>query len=154
MTGLNTPAVITAAIDHLVQTGLFESVQDHESTSAPTGGLTADVWVSGIKPIPEQSGLAVTSALLTLTVRIYLNAMPPASNGLEQTITGAADTLLTAYNRAFTFDDTVSWIDLLGGNGIPLSSLGGYVSVGDVFFRCMTITVPCVIDDVWPQSPS
>jgi hypothetical protein len=151
VTGLNTPAVITAAIDHLVQTGLFESVQDHESTSASTGGLTADVWVSKITPLPEQSGLNVTSALLTLTVRIYLNAMPPAV-GLEQTITGAADTLFVAYNKAFTFDDTVSWVDLLGQYGTPLSSIGGYVPVGDVFFRCMTITVPCVIDDVWPQS--
>lgn len=152
MTGLNTPAVITAAIDHLQQTGLFESVQDHESTSASTGGLTADVWVANIKPIPAQSGLNVTSALLTLTVRIYLNATPPASNGLEQTIAGAADTLLVAYNKAFTFDDTVSWIDLLGENGTSLSSIGGYVTVGGVFFRCMTVTVPCVIDDVWPQS--
>lgn len=151
MTGLNTPAVITAAIDHLQQTGLFESVQDHESTSASTGGLTVDVWVSRLAPIPAQSGLDVTSAMLTLTVRIYLNAMPPAA-GLEQTITGAADTLLIAYNEAFTFDDTVSWVDLLGQYGTPLSSVGGYVTVGGVFFRCMTITVPCVIDDVWPQS--
>jgi len=151
VTGLNTPAVITAAIDHLQQTGLFESVQDHERTSASTGGLTADVWVADIKPIPAQSGLDVTSAMLTLTIRIYLNAMPPAAE-LEQTITGAADTLLIAYNEAFTFDDTVSWLDLLGQYGTPLSSVGGYVNVGGVFFRCMTITVPCVIDDVWPQS--
>lgn len=153
MTGLNTPAVITAAIDHLSSTGLFESVQDHETTSAPTGGLTADVWVADIKPVPGQSGLNVTSALLSLTVRIYLNAMPPATNGLEQTITGAADVLLTAYNTAFTFDGTVNWVDLLGEYGTPLSSVGGYVTVGGVFFRCMTITVPCVIDDVWPQTP-
>lgn len=153
MTGLNTPAVITAAIDHLQQTGLFESVQDHESTSASTGGLTADVWVADIKPVAAQSGLDVTSALLTLTVRIYLNATPPPSD-LEQEITGAADTLLIAYNRAFTFDDTVSWVDLLGEYGTPLSAVGGYVTVGGVFYRCMTITVPCVIDDVWPQSPA
>jgi hypothetical protein len=154
MTGLNTPAVITAAIDHLETAGLFESVQDHERTSASTGGLTADVWVADIKPLPAQSGLNVTSALLTLTVRIYLNAMPPADNRLEQTITGAADVLLTAYNAAFTFDGTVNWIDLLGEYGTPLSAIGGYVNVGGVFCRCMTITVPCVIDDVWAQSPS
>jgi len=154
VTGLNTPAVITAAVDHLVQTGLFESVQDHESTSASAGGLTADVWVADIKPVAAQSGLDVTSALLTLAVRIYLNAMPPASSDLEQTITGAADALMIAYNKSFTFDGTVSWVDLLGGYGTPLSAIGGYVTVGGVFFRCMTITVPCVIDDVWPQSPA
>lgn len=153
MTGLNTPAVITAAIDHLRTTGLFESVQDHESTSANTGGLTADVWVADIKPVPEQSGLAITSALLILTVRIYLNAMPPADNKLEQTITGAADVLLAAYNAAFDFDGTVTNVDLLGQYGTSLSAVGGYVTIGGVFFRCMTITVPCVIDDVWPQSP-
>jgi hypothetical protein len=152
MTGLNTPAVITAAIDHLVTTGLFESVQDHETTSAPSGGLTADVWVADLKPVPPQSGLNITSAMLTLTVRIYLNAMPPAVGSLEQTITGAADQLMIAYGAAFTFDGTVSWIDLLGEYGTPLSSTGGYVTVGGAVFRCMTITVPCVIDDVWPQT--
>lgn len=152
MTGLNTPAVITAAIDHLVSTGLFESVQDHESTSASTGGLFADVWLGPIKPLPPQSGLDVTSAHLTLTVRIYLNAMPPAAGNLEQTIGGAVDVLMTAYNAAFTFDDTVSWIDLLGQYGDGLSGIPGYVTVGGVFYRCITINVPCVIDDVWPQS--
>lgn len=153
MTGLNSPAVITAAIDHLTATGLFESVQDHERTSASTGGLTADVWVDTIKPLALQSGLAVTSALLTLTVRIYLNAMPPADGNLEQAIAGAADALLIAYNAAFDFDGHVSWIDLLGEYGAALAATGGYVTVGGVFYRCMTITVPCVIDDVWPQSP-
>lgn len=153
MTGLNTPAVITAAIDHLQATGLFESVQDHESTSAGIGGMWADVWVADIKPIPEQSGLAATSALLTLTVRIYLNATPPADGALEQKITGAADALLIAYNQAFDFDNTVTFVDLLGQYGTSLSSTGGYVAIGDVPYRCMTITVPCVIDDVWPQSP-
>ena len=154
MTGLNTPAVITAAIDHLQQTGLFETVQDHESTSASAGGMFADVWIDKIGPVPEQSGLAVSSALLTLTIRIYLNATPPASGSLEQTIAGAADALLIAYNGAFDFDGTVSWVDLLGQAGTALSATGGYVTLGDIFYRCMTITVPCVIDDVWPQSPS
>ena len=154
MTGLNSPAVITAAIDHLETTGLFESVQDHERTAASTGGLTADVWVADIKPLAPQSGLAVTSALLTLTVRIYINATPPADNGMEQAIAGAVDTLMIAYNAAFNFDGAVSWIDLLGEYGTALSAAGGYVVVGNVPFRCMTITVPCVIDDVWPQSPA
>lgn len=151
MTGLNTPAVLVAAIDHLQATGLFESVQDHESTSAGIGGMWADVWVGGIKPVAEQSGLAATSALLVLTVRIYLNAMAPAAGSLEQTITGAADQLLLAYNESFTFDGHVNWIDLLGQYGTSLSSVGGYVTVSNTQYRCMTITVPCVIDDVWPQ---
>lgn len=151
MTGLNIPAVITAAIDHLASTGLFESVQDHERTSASAGGLTADVWLAPIKPLPPQSGLDITSALLTLTVRIYMDAMSPPAN-LEQEIGGAADVLMTAYNAAFTFNGTVSWIDLLGEYSGGLFGDPGWVTVGGVFCRCITITVPCVIDDVWPQS--
>lgn len=151
MTGLNIPAVITAAIDHLASTGLFESVQDHERTSASTGGLTADVWLGPIKPLPPQSGLDITSSLLTLTVRIYMDAMSPPAN-LEQEIGGAADALMTAYNAAFTFGGTVSWIDLLGEYSSGLFGDPGWVTVGGVFYRCITITVPCVIDDVWPQS--
>lgn len=153
MTGLNSAAVIQAAIDHLLTTGLFESVQGHEALSAPGNGLTADVWVDTIKPAPAQSGLAESGAVLTLSSRIYLNADSPPADNLEQTIAAATDAVMTQYSADFTFGGLIMLVDLLGGlTGTALSAQGGYVSVGGVAYRCMTITIPCLINDVWPQS--
>lgn len=154
MSGLNSSAIIQAGIDHLLATGLFDSgVQGHEAISAPGNGLSADLWADGVRPAPLDSGLAETTAILTLASRIYLNVAGAPLDGLETTILGAVDALLAAYSAAFTFSGLVQQIDLLGAHGVPLSAQGGYVTVGDVFYRCFTITIPCVIDNAWPQAP-
>jgi hypothetical protein len=153
MTGLNSPAVIQSAIDHLLATGLFESVQGHEAVSSPGNGLTADVWFDAIKPVPAQSGLAESSAVLTLWARMYLNADALPIDNIEQTMASATDTMMIAYSGGFTFGGLVEAVDLLGGlTGIVLSAQGGYVDIGGVRYRCVTITIPCLIADVWPQA--
>jgi hypothetical protein len=151
VTGLNSAAVIQAAVDHLTGLGIFESVQEHEALSAPGNGLTADVWIDSIKPAPAQSGLAASSAVLTLTCRIYLNVNGMPADGLEQQIAAATDALMTAYSADFDFGGLVMLVDLLGMAGASLSAEGGWINVGGIAYRCMTITVPCVITDVWPQ---
>ncbi len=150
---LNSAAVIQAAIDHLAATGIFESVNAHETTSAPVATMTADVWLSQIRLLPAESGLDVTSALLTLYARIYISADSQPYDGIETQLASAVDVLMNAYNGAFTFNDTVTYIDLLGAHGSPLAAVGGYIDIGDTKYRCMTVSVPCVIDDVWPQDP-
>jgi len=151
---LGAVAIIQAAVDHLLAIGLFESVQGHETKSAPGNGLTCDVWLGPIKPVPANSGLATTSALLTLIARVYANATTEPVDEIETNVAGAVDALMTAYSASFTFGGLVEYIDLLGAHGQPLSADPGYVTVGGVFFRCMTITVPCVIENAWAQSPS
>lgn len=151
---LGAVAIIGAAVDHLLATGLFESVQGHEAKSAPGNGLTADVWLGPVKPAPANSGLAETSAILTLIARIYANATTEPVDEIETNVAGAVDALMTAYSDDFTFGGLVAFIDLLGAHGASLSADPGYVTVGGVFYRCMTITVPCVINDAWTQSPS
>ena len=153
MTGLNSAAVIQAAQDHLASLGIFETVNGHEATSAPGGELTADVWMDLIRAVPEQSGLDITSALLTLWVRIYVPATTQPLDSIETTLAGAVDQVMGAYNAAFTFNGIVTYIDLLGAHGTPLTGQGGYVEIGGQPYRCMTIAVPCVIDDVWSQTP-
>lgn len=153
MSGLNSPAVIQAAIDHLATTGLFESVQGHEAISSPGNGLTADVWLDAIKPVPASSGLAASSGVLTLWARLYMNADALPIDNIETTIAAATDTLMTSYSAAFTFGGLVEAVDLLGGlTGVILSAQGGYVEIGNVRYRCVTITIPCLLDDVWPQA--
>lgn len=149
---LDADLIITAAIDHLSTTGLFESVQGHETLSSPGNGLTADVWIDSIKPAPAHSGLAETSAILTLTARIYANANALPADGIEADLARAVSALMTAYSGDFTFGDLIAFIDLLGAHGTSLAAQGGYVTVGGVFYRCMTITVPCIVNDAWAQT--
>lgn len=151
MTGLNSAAVFQAALDHMLSLGLFESVQGHEALSAPGGGLTADLWVDEIRPVAEQSGLAVTSVMLTLTARIYLSA-DSSPDDIDPAVTRAVDVLMAAYTADFTLGDLITEVDLLGQHGTPLNAKAGYVAIGGAPFRCMTITIPCLIDDAWPQA--
>lgn len=152
MTGLNSTTVIQAAIDHIVTTGLFETVQGHEALSSPGNGLTADVWVDDIHPVPEQSGLNITSAMLTLYARIYLPANTQPTDSIDPAITAAVDALMTAYTAGFTLGGLITNVDLLGQHGTPVNAKAGYVKVGGETYRCMTITIPCLNDDVWPQA--
>jgi hypothetical protein len=149
---LGAAAIIQAAIDHLLTTGLFESVQGHESLSAPANGLAADVWLGPVRPAPANSGLAETSAILTLMARIYINANTQPADVIETSIADAVDTLMTAYSGDFTYGGLIAYVDLLGANGTQLFADPGYVTIGGVFYRCMTITIPCVIDDAWAQA--
>lgn len=151
---LGAVAIIQAAVDHLLATGLFESVQGHEAKSAPGNGLTADVWLGPIRPASANSGLAETSAVLTLVARIYANATTEPVDEIETNVAGAVDALMTAYSGDFTFGGLIEYIDLLGIHGTTLAAEPGYVTVSGIFFRCMTITVPCVIENAWVQSPS
>lgn len=153
MSGLNSTAVITAAIDHAATSGLFESVQGHEAMSSPGNGLTADLWVLRIRPLPAVSGLNGTSALLVLQARVYLNANTEPADAIDPRITDAVDTLLASYSAGFTLGGLVMEVDLLGEYGTELAAEAGYITVGGVVYRCMTITVPCVLDNAWPQAP-
>ena len=44
-------------------------------------------------------------------------------------------------------------IDLLGAYGQKLSAQAGYITIDSHMYRIMTLTIPCVINDLWTQAP-
>lgn len=144
---------LVAGIESIaMQTGLFRSVNFHEPKVAPAGGVSLSVWANSIEPIAGASGLASTSGYVVVQARAYGNMLSKPEDDIDPRLMTAATTLLSAYSADFTLGGLVRNIDLLGMYGTKLGAQAGYVTIGQTMFRIMTITVPCVVNDMWTQT--
>lgn len=151
--GLDISTLLDKAESHAGQLGLFEQVNGHEPVNPPaSGGLTCGVWVSDIVPV-RTSGLTQTTARVELSVRIYTTAVQEPMDAIDPQVVGATDALFAAYIADFTLDGTVRQVDIFGAHGEPLRARPGYLTVGDITYRVMTITLPLIADDLWEQQP-
>lgn len=149
----------SAAVDDLVskvesiamQTGDFRSVNFHEPKSAPGTGLRLAIWAQDIEPIAAASGLSSTSGYVVLNARIYGNMLQKPEDEIDPRIMKAATALIGAYSADFTLGGTVRNIDLLGEYGERLRAQAGYITIDSHMYRVMTVTVPCIINDMWNQ---
>lgn len=137
---------------HALASGWFERVNQHEPKSKPGNGLTAALWVDRIDPVATVSGLAATSARIVFRLRVYSPFRQQPEDAIDPNILLAVASLMHAYSGAFTLDGLVMQVDLLGAHGIALSAEAGYVNQDGVLYRVMTIALPVVIDDVFPQA--
>lgn len=148
---LDTKTILDKIISHALAAGLFERVNGHEPKNAPGNGLTAAVWVQTIDS--TRSGLASTSALLVLNVRIYKPMLAEPQDAIDPNVAAAVDALMTAYSGDFQLGDQVRNVDLLGQTGTGLSAQAGYIEQDHKLYRVMTITLPVIVNDVWEQVP-
>ena len=147
---MNVTALYDAVVTHAEKLGQFEQVNTHEPKNAPGNGLQCAVWVQEIGP--TSSGLAVTSARVEFSVRIYSNMLQEPQDLIDPNIFKAVDALLTAYSGDFTLGGTVRSVDLTGMGGNPLRAVAGYLAVDNKMFRIMTVTLPVLINDAWSQA--
>lgn len=145
--------IVDAIVSHALATGYFVSVNGHEPKSTPTTEMTYAAWLQRIRPIPARSGLNRTSGLVVYNTRIYLGMVTEPQDYIDPRMTKATSALMAAYSGAFTFGGLISNVDLLGAHGFPLESMAGYITLGTTKFRVMTITVPCVVNDLFTQAP-
>ena len=71
---------------------------------------------------------------------------------IDPNVIKAADVLMTAYTGDFALGGTIRKIDLLGAHGAALQAQAGYVTIGQTMYRCMDITLPLIINDLWRQA--
>lgn len=145
--------LIDAVLSHALASGYFDAVNGHEPKSIPGHNLTAAVWQQRIKPVPARSGLNSTSGLVVMNVRLYTSMLTEPLDMIDPHMTKATSALMAAYSSDFTLDGLISNVDLLGAHGFTLESLAGYVTINNVMLRTMTLTVPCVINDLFTQAP-
>jgi hypothetical protein len=146
-------SLVSAVESISMQLGIFRRVNTHEPKSAPGSGLTNAIWVQEITPIGEASGLASTSGYVVLTSRIYGNMLQKPEDDIDPRIMIAATTLIGAYSKNFTLGGTIQNIDLLGMYGARLGGTAGYLQIGSETMRVFDITIPCIINDLWVQTP-
>jgi hypothetical protein len=148
-------AAVTALIDGVesiaMQTGEFRSVNTHEPKAAPGSGLRLAIWAQTIEPIAAASGLASTSGYVVLNARAYGNMLTKPEDEIDPRLMTAATVLVGAFSADFTLGGLVRNIDLLGEYGQTLAAQAGYVTIAGTMYRIMTVTVPCVVNDMWTQ---
>lgn len=148
---LNSVDILTNVKDHATKLGTFERVIGHEPKVAPGQGLTASFWVESVVPVARHSGLAATSAKLTMTARLYHTLQSEPQDDIDPALLAATDALLNAYNGDFTLNDEAAYIDILGAHGTPLSAQAGYLKQDDGMYRVFVVTIPIIISDCWTQ---
>ena len=149
---MNTAALFSAVRSHALSLGVFDRVDTHEPKNAPGNRLVCAIYLAGIRPVPS-SGVASTSGVLTLVVRIYKTILAMPEDSVDADLLHAVDVLFAAYSGDFTLGDTIRNVDLLGQTGTPLSATAGYLKFDDGDYRTVDITLPLIINDLWTQAP-
>lgn len=143
--------IFDAVVSDAQASGYFEKVNQHEWKKAPRTGLHAAIWVQSIDPIGQISGLASTSARLVFTLRIMQQMLKEPQDYIDQDMMRAMSNLMRRYHDDFDFNGAIRNVDLLGAYGIPLAATAGYIEQDGKEFRIYDLSVPCLVDDVWPQ---
>ena len=151
--------LITATVSHAAATGLFDQVQGGEFTGAPGNSLSCAVWVNDFYPV-QSSGLISTSMRVELFVRIYSNAFTEPVDIIDPAAIDAVDALLADYIGHFTLGGLIRGVDVRGADGPPLRVQAGYLTMGSGrdgqtggrTYRVMTITLPLIINDLYPEA--
>jgi hypothetical protein len=149
---MDTQAILDAAVSHAQATGYFEWVTSHEPKSAPQS-VGAAFWAQYLGPVPANSGLDITSAVLVLNCRIYTSMLTEPQDLIDPQIITATDALMAAYNGDFTLGGLVECVDLLGMSGERLEARAGYLEQDRKIYRVMTINLPVIVAEAWGQSP-
>lgn len=145
-------AILDACTSIGAASGYFSAVNGHEPKSPPSSELTYATWVQRTRPIPAASGLDRTSGLVVINGRIYMSMVAEPQDYIDPQMTKATSALMAAYSGQFTLGGLIKNIDLLGAHGFPLESMAGYLTINTTKYRVMTLTIPCVVNDLFTQT--
>lgn len=143
--------LLDAVVSDVQRSGYFDKVNTHEPKKAPGTGLTAAVWLQSIEPIALASGLAATSARIIFTLRVYQSMLMEPQDLIDPSMARAVANLMRRYHDDFDFEGLIRNVDLLGSFGVSLSAVSGYLEIDGSMYRIMDMTIPCIVNDVWPQ---
>lgn len=150
---LNYAAIVDQLFSHAKRTGLFDHVQKHEPKSKPGRGLTYALWFDTLAPARGRSGLASTTARVSIMGRIYTNMLQKPEDQIDINVVNATDRMFEEYTGNFDLGGTASFIDVLGATqGHPLSAESGYINIDNMVFRVSTIRIPVIVNDAWTQT--
>lgn len=148
---LSSSGLVNALASHAATLGVFDSVNMHEPKNAPGNHLTCAVWVQDY--VPASSGLANTSMRLTFNIRLYSSMLQEPQDAIDPEILDAVDLLLADYIGNFTLNGLLREVDIRGIDGNPLRVDAGYLVQDKKPYRVMTISLPVVINDLYPEVP-
>lgn len=141
--------IVTAARDHALTTGRFETVNGHEPDPVIRSGITGAVWPQEGAAV-RGPGLRTTGIRQTLWIRLFTPGLQQPRDDIDPAMMAALTHLLAEYHSDLTFGGLVRSIDVKGMHGQPLSWQSGWTL--DQTLRMITIRLPLIIDQLWNQS--
>lgn len=144
--------VLNAVKSKAKATGKFSQVLLHEPDNVPPDYGCA-IWVDSVKPV-RTSGLASTSVLVIIMLRIYGSGMTEPKDTIDIEIVEALDEMMLDIVGDFQLDglSNLRQVDIFGAHGTELSAESGYVNSQEMIYRVMTMTIPLVFNDLWDQT--
>jgi hypothetical protein len=140
-------------VSHAKRLGVFPSVLTHEPKSLPKETPCCAISLDRFEPIAEVSGLAATSMRVVFTVRLYRLFNEQPEDDIDKKLLDAAAKLMESYNGDIQLGDESSMgIDVLGAYGDSLKAEYGYTDIDGAMVRLVTITLPVVLADAFPQA--
>lgn len=148
--------IFDAVVSDAQSSGYFDKVNMHEPKAKPGYGLTAAIWVQSIEAVGAISGLKTSCARIVFMLRIYTNMLMEPQDMIDPMMLKAVSNLMRRYHDDYDFEGAIRNVDLLGQTGDPLKAEFGYIAFGprdaEVMYRACTLTIPCLVNDVWPQN--
>lgn len=143
--------ILDNVASHIMATGYFDTVLGYESKQSPSTGLNAALYVEDIRPI-RTSGLNNTSIRLELELRLYSSTYQEPYESIDSILVKATDAVFTAVIGDFDLGGEARHVDIFGAYGQPVRIRSGYINLSGQEYRVFQVTVPIVVDDVWPQA--
>ena len=150
-TPMNVGNTLSALTSHAKKLGIFNSVEDEELESAPTGNLALVIFPASGQTVPKRSGLDMTSMSTIFTARMYANKSLSIVSGISRKMVDALDKYLAGLHTDLELGRTDTHIDLFGIDTNKLSWTTGFTPLQDGLYRTIEITIPILFDDVYTQ---
>lgn len=144
-------AATTNAIRTAASKTALDAILMHEPKAAPNSGITLACWFQRLIPSQRNSGIDVTSVAAVWSLRLHKNMLSEPQDEIDADLLLAAGNLYAALHADLDLGATVESIDVLGIEGTRMVMDAGYVDIGNTKYRCMTITLPVILADVWTQ---
>ncbi len=146
-------ALTDAVVSYAAATGEFDTVNAHEPKAKPGNGVTCSVWMEEVSPLGAASGLDAVTGMVVMTMRIQSPFLSQPADQIDPLIMRATSSLMAQFAGGFTMGGLLRDVDLLGQFSQGLRAKAGYVSQDGTVYRCMDISLPTVINDLWGEAP-
>ena len=131
--------------------GGFDGVSTHELRKPPTQRFVLGAWWLRTRPIPQRSGLAATSVLITLQARIYM-PLQGDPDQLDTELWRRTDLIYARMHQGLVFTEDQHEIDILGAFSDGVTADAGWVPMPDnTSVRVADINVPIIVNDAYAQ---
>lgn len=148
---LDIQSILDNVASHAMSTGHLDAVLGYVSKQSPTNGITAAIYVERMLPL-KTSGLANTTVRVDLEMQIYSSTYMEPYDGIDANLALATDAVFTNFIGDVELGGEARHIDIFGAYGKALEVRSGYLNLDGKELRVFQITIPVIVDDVWPQS--